>query len=366
LLEVVLRLTDVATRERRAAQERQELLIAELNHRVRNILALIRGLITRSRERAMSLEEFASVVGGRVQALARAHDQITVDNWGPAPLRNLFTTEAGAYLHEKANRVSLDGPDVLLEPPAFSTLALVVHELLTNSAKYGALCDNEGKVRVTWEMSASGRLVIDWQEEGGPPVQAPTRRGFGSTIIERSIPFDLKGEADVQYRFEGVKARFEIPSGYVRRDPHARRAAPAETAHPVGRVLCGAAMVVEDNMIIALDAEALLAELGADTVETASSVADALRRIAERKLAFAIVDVNLGHESSFPVADALMENGVPFAFATGYGKNIDFPERFAHVPVIAKPYALESVASRIEEARAAVNRGASGTSPPRS
>ena len=357
LLEVVLRLTDIATKERKAAQQRQELLIAELNHRVRNILALIRGLISQSKERAMSIEDFASVVGGRIQALARAHDQITTDNWGPASLRALFVAESAAYLNQKAGRVALEGPDVLLEPQAFSTLALVVHELLTNSAKYGALCDSGGKVRVTWLIDDAGKLVVDWQEEGGPPVRVPSRRGFGSTIIERSIPFDLKGEADINYQFDGLKARFSIPAAYVHVDEAKKprvETPVAPSAKPTS--ISGPALVVEDNMIIALDAEAILAKLGAEPIECAASIAQALSIIAEQKLSFALLDVNLGYESSFPIADALMERRVPFVFATGYGKNIEFPDRFKDVPVVTKPYALDVLRPKVEEARELLSR----------
>lgn len=356
LLEVVLRLTDLASKERKAAQQRQELLIAELNHRVRNILALIRGLIMQSKERAMSIEDFASVVGGRVQALARAHDQITVDNWGPAPLRALFAAEASAYLSQKADRIVMTGPEILLEPQAFSTLALVAHELLTNSAKYGALCDSGGKVRVTWDLDASGKLVIDWSEEGGPPVRVPSRRGFGSTIIERSIPFDLKGEADIDYQFDGLKARFSIPAAYVHLDTRhvkARIDAPAAAAPSTApTATLGDVLIVEDNMIIALDAEAILAKLGAKVVETASTVSQAISVITQHPLAFALLDVNLGHESSFPIADVLLERKIPFVFATGYGTNIDFPERFQNVPVVSKPYAADTLLPKIQEALA--------------
>jgi two-component sensor histidine kinase/CheY-like chemotaxis protein len=310
----------------------------------------------------MSLEEFASVVGGRVQALARAHDQITVDNWGPAPLRTLFAAETQAYLNEKADRIALEGPDVLLEPRAFSTLALVVHELLTNSAKYGALCDSVGKVRVKWDLESSGKLAIDWAEEGGPPVQAPTRRGFGTTIIERSIPFDLKGDVDIKYNIEGLRARFEIPPTYVKPGTSETRAkaqavSQAGASVDAGDVkIEGAALIIEDNMIIALDAEATLQRLGAHPVETAPNVSEALRLIEMRPPALAIVDVNLGQESSFPVADVLTARGIPFVFATGYGKNTDFPERFRHVPVVTKPYAADSLFVKIAEALNAENR----------
>jgi light-regulated signal transduction histidine kinase (bacteriophytochrome)/CheY-like chemotaxis protein len=352
LLEVVLRLADAAAQERKASNERQELLIAELNHRVRNILGLIRGLITQGRERAQTLEEFASVIGGRVQALARAHDQITIDNWGPASLRTLFTAETSAYLNAKADRVVLEGPDLLLDPRAFSTLALVVHELLTNSAKYGALADSIGKVAVHWGLTANGQLKIDWQEEGGPPVRAPTRRGFGSTVIERSIPFDLNGEANIQYALAGVKAQFVIPAGFVQIPtvPLTVRAKDAKTYVASGTLVSGRALIVEDNMIIALDAEATLEKLGASIVDVAPSISEALRLIEKVKPDLAILDVNLGNESSFPIADRLMALNVPIVFATGYGKNIDFPERFANVPVVSKPYNADSLAPKIAEA----------------
>ncbi len=148
LLEVILQLADLAAQERQSAQERQELMIAELNHRVRNILSLVRGLVAQSKDSTASAEEFASVLGGRIQALARAHDQITNLNWAPAALKSLVESEAGAYLGSRAGRIRLVGPDVALDPKAFATIALVVHEMMTNSAKYGALADSTGQVEV--------------------------------------------------------------------------------------------------------------------------------------------------------------------------------------------------------------------------
>jgi light-regulated signal transduction histidine kinase (bacteriophytochrome)/CheY-like chemotaxis protein len=355
LLEVILRLADAAAADRKASNERQELLIAELNHRVRNILGLIRGLISQGRESATTIEEFASVIGGRVQALARAHDQITVDNWGPASLRTLFTAETAAYLSAKSNRVLLEGPDVLLDPRAFSTLALVVHELLTNSAKYGALADSVGRVTVNWGVNQNGQLRIGWQEEGGPPVRAPSRRGFGSTVIERSIPYDLRGEAEIKYELAGVKAEFTIPANYVQMPtvPLTRRSDTEPQAQWVsGARLSGRVLVVEDNMIIALDAEATMERLGATMVDVAPNVSEALREIEKGPISFALLDVNLGNESSFPIADRLMALGVPILFATGYGKNIDFPPRFSNVPVVSKPYSTDSLAPKIAEALA--------------
>ena len=339
LLEVILRMTDTAEKERRSAQERQELLIAELNHRVRNILGLIRGLVAQSRGNLASAEEFASVVGGRIQALARAHDQITTTNWGPGSLSELVQAEVSAYTGGANDRVTLSGPSVLLEPQAFSTVALVVHELTTNAMKYGALKDGSGRIDVAWRFDPLDRLVITWRERGGPAVQAPKRRGFGSTIIERSIPFDLKGEADLRYELTGLEARFVLPATYVSRDRGEEiEAEPPREATSDG--VKGRVLVVEDNMLIALDAEDMMMELGADAVETASSVAQAMAIINAQAPDFALLDVNLGSETSVPVAERLAELGVPFVFATGYGTRP--PAEFGdEVGVVSKPYTAE-------------------------
>jgi light-regulated signal transduction histidine kinase (bacteriophytochrome)/CheY-like chemotaxis protein len=342
LLEVILRLTDLTELERQRAQQRQELLIAELNHRVRNILALIRGVIAQSRDSADSVESFTRIVGGRIQALARAHDQITADNWGPASFRTLVTAEAGAYLGGKADRVVVRGAEILIEPEAFTTIALVIHELITNSAKYGALSDSRGSVEIDVEMDAAGSLRLRWAEKGGPAVKAPTRRGFGSTVIERSVIHDLQGEARVDFALAGLRAEFRIPARFVRMPS----GAPAEAQAGVQSELPSGAvprdvLLVEDNLIIALDTEDMLRRLGAHDVRTASSVGEALRQIAERAPEFALLDVNLGSETSFEIATRLQELKVRFAFATGYGEQAAFPEEFADAHKLRKPYTID-------------------------
>ncbi|WP_412759893.1 HWE histidine kinase domain-containing protein [Methylobacterium litchii] len=342
LLEVILRLSDSAERERKEAQERQELLIAELNHRVRNILNLIRGVVTQSRAGAADAATFTALVGDRIQALARAHDQVTSANWGPGSLAELLTVEAAAYLGAKADRVVLDGTDVLLEPQAFTTMALVVHELVTNSAKYGALSDSAGRVNVRWERDAFDALVIHWSESGGPAVTAPRRRGFGSTIIERSIPYELTGEAEIRYALTGLTARFAIPATFIRAaPPRAVRTTKAEERVPFA--LSGTVLVVEDNMIIALEAEEVLTAMGAETVDMAASVREALRLIETSPPDRALLDVNLGSETSVAVATKLAALGIPFAFATGYGESFKVPAELGDVPVVKKPYGADSL-----------------------
>ncbi|OWU76138.1 chemotaxis protein CheY [Marinibacterium profundimaris] len=345
LLEIVLKLADEANASRKRAQQQQELLIAELNHRVRNILNLIQGLVSQGRGDAATIDAYSDVLNARIHALARAHDQLTSKSWTWVPLNFLVETETRAYLNAQSDRVRLTGDTIDLSPAAFTTMALVIHELVTNSAKYGALSDSSGTVDLSVTLDRDGAALLHWQERGGPPVQPPKRRGFGTTIIERSVPFELKGEADVDFLVSGLQARFRLPEAVVK--PAELAPEPAEApvhVRPRSEVrLEGEALVVEDNMIIALDASDGLTDLGAERVHTAASVAQALAILDQVPIRFALVDVNLGSENSLPVAEACAARGIPFAMATGYGENEDLLADYPPAPVLRKPYDVEHV-----------------------
>jgi two-component sensor histidine kinase/CheY-like chemotaxis protein len=348
LIEVVLRMSADLTRERARAAQAQDLLIAELNHRVRNILGLIRALVAQSQAEALSVPGFAAIIGGRIAALATAHDNITARNWGPASLIRLIEAELAPYGGADRARFRLTGDDVLVTPEAYTILALVVHELATNSAKYGSLSARAGSVEVSLARTAFGDLALRWREAGGPPVTAPTRQGFGSTIITRSIPHDLQGEADVRYRLAGVEADFLIPARYLAvAEPGARPVpAPLPEAHrgpAVAALQPARVLVVEDSIIIALDTEENLRRLGVGDVRLESSVSAALAAIAEQRPDFAIIDFNLGGESSEPIAAALRNAGVRFVLATGYAEAADGFERMGAAAVLRKPYGMTEI-----------------------
>lgn len=346
LLEVVLRLTEVASEERRRAGEQQKLLIAELNHRVRNILALIRALIGQTNREVGSVSDFVGTLDSRVQSLARAHDQLTAEQWGPGRLKDLIATEASAYLSGGANSIVCDGPDVAISPTAFTVMALVIHELTTNAAKYGALSDS-GTVNVRWRIDPTGSLAIDWEESGGPAVMPPKRRGFGTTIIHQSIPHELGGEAEVDFRTAGMRAHFVLPgrhvAGVVEGDDgkNERKPSPeSETPMIAGRNI----LLLEDSALIALDAEDKLRDLGAREVTLAASNNAAAAALDSGMVELAMLDFNLGKENSLPTATRLMNEGIPFVFASGYGGDDTIPEQFADIPVILKPYASQQIA----------------------
>jgi light-regulated signal transduction histidine kinase (bacteriophytochrome) len=353
LIEVVLRLADEATAQRQQANARQELLIAELNHRVRNILGVIRGLIRQSQPEEGVVQDFVKVVDGRIHALARAHNQITDDHWGPAPLEALIEAEAAAFAADKESSIVSQGPSILLNPQAYSTMALVVHELVTNSTKYGSLLGH-GEVHIDWHLDNSGDLKFQWTESGGPPVKRPRRKGFGTTIIERSVPYDLGGTAEIHYDRDGVKARFCIPARHVseRKDftgkkirlPHVHA---HEAVHFAPNFLAGkSVLLVEDSLIIALDAEDILVRFGA-TITTASTTDAAHDLLDELRPDFAILDINLGDQTSIGVANRLLDMGVPYFFASGYGEQAQLPMEHRSRMVVQKPYTTANIGRAI-------------------
>ncbi|WP_260482164.1 HWE histidine kinase domain-containing protein [Sphingomicrobium flavum] len=360
LIEVVLRMSDEANAERKAASDRQELLIAELNHRVRNILSLIRGLIRQSKPAdGTSIEDFVQLIDGRVHALARAHNQITDQVWGPARFRQLIDAEVAAFLDKQKDRVECHGDPVLLKPQAYSTMALVIHELVTNSAKYGSLSDS-GRVDISWQIDNSGNLNIEWVESGGPPVSTPGRKGFGTTIISHSVPYDLGGQTELDYHPQGLRAHFTIPAKHVAK-PEDERAEPQRAPisssrpgkrdHEVNRSLLKGqnVLLVEDSLIIALDAEDIVSKLGAEKVQTAANVEQALALIDDHQFEFAMLDINLGDRNSFAIANVLDDKAINFVFATGYGEQATIPERHKSRMVLQKPYTLETVERRLTE-----------------
>ena len=360
LIEVVLRLADEASIERKAASERQELLIAELNHRVRNILSLIRGLIRQSKPgEGSSMEDFVATIDGRIHSLARAHNQITDDHWGPAPLCSLIDAELAAYVSSDRERVRTSGPPICLNPQAYSTMALVVHELATNSAKYGSLSATGGDIDFSWHRNDDGDLILDWRESGGPPVKPPTRKGFGSTIIEHSVPYDLGGKAKIHFEEAGFSASFCVPAHHVVEvselaEPRARSLRSAQVAtSPVDAdpvLLAGKrVLLVEDSLIIALDADDILRRLGAADVFTDGTVRGSIGLLESEPPDLAILDINLGDHNSFPIADRLLELGIPFMFATGYGEQAKLPDEHRGRTVLQKPYTLATMIRRLRE-----------------
>jgi two-component system CheB/CheR fusion protein len=196
------------------AEERQRLLVAELNHRVKNILAVIASMAAQMARRCTSVPEFAEGFIGRIHGLAKTHDILSAKEWSDVDLGELLQAELDAFVLE-SSRSTLRGPAVGLRPRVATTLGIVIHELATNAVKYGAFANRGGELSIEWsfEDQEHGRaLVLRWTEAGGPPVQPPERTGLGSELIKRSLAFELGGQAVVEYRPQGVVATLTIPA----------------------------------------------------------------------------------------------------------------------------------------------------------
>lgn len=350
LRDVVLRHSEATTEERKRTEIRRKLVNEELNHRVKNILALAKSIVEQSRVSATDVKSYASAVAGRLQALSFAHDQITREGAG-GDLRRLIESEVAAYGGVRGERAIVSGPAVQLDSRAYSSLALVIHELATNAAKYGALSNASGAVDITWTLSSKGDCIITWEERGGPLIESQGSPGFGSTLIERVVPFDLGGRTEIAYLREGARARLVVPARHVLEGEAAGEATPADVA-PAGRPdhakLTGMrVLLVEDQVLIALDAESCLKALGAAQVVIAPTSEHALNQINAVRPDLAILDVNLGDHTSASVAELLRNLGVPFVFATGYGDTVMIPESLRGAPMVRKPYADTTLAQAI-------------------
>jgi two-component sensor histidine kinase len=203
--------------ERQRTHERQALLIRELHHRVKNTLATVQALVGATARSAKSVDEFYHSFVARIVALANTHTMLTEDYWQTASLGEILQAELGPYQSEAEARVMLDGPVIQMPADLAVPLGMAIHELSTNAAKYGSLSVPEGKLQVHWniqEQEGVRKLLLDWTEVGGPPVEEPSRRGFGSTLIRRILTTQC--HADIQYEFDPIGVRFHLEAPLVR------------------------------------------------------------------------------------------------------------------------------------------------------
>jgi two-component sensor histidine kinase len=208
---LVVLLTETLLLHRRYEQH-QRRLIAELDHRVKNVLAQVDGLVNSTGEGSRSIKDFMRSVGGRIQSMAAAHTLLSECSWHNVALHNLVLTELAPYATD--TNIKITGSDVMLSSAETQALAKVLHELATNAAKYGALSIPRGEVSVSWDRRPNGQkaaLILDWRELGGPPVASKIQSSYGTDLIRNLIPHELGGRVDLAFVKEGVNCRIEFP-----------------------------------------------------------------------------------------------------------------------------------------------------------
>ncbi|AWN51489.1 PAS domain S-box protein [Methylobacterium sp. 17Sr1-1] len=357
----ILRIGGIAedVTEAKLAAEHTAVLLAELQHRVRNIMAMIRSVTRRTGERAASVPDYAELLMGRLLALARVQGLLTRAANVSVGIAGLVHDEVSVQAQHEG-QYDLAGPDVALSPKAAEVLTLAVHELATNALKYGALSVADGKVTVRWsvvEKRNSPWLVFDWTEEGAPeppqPTQdAPRRRGFGSELIEARIPYELRGRGKVTIEPGGARCHLEFPLK--------EGASILETGAPQRMTVYGGALdmtggpdltgrrvlVVEDDFYLATDAARALEGAGAEIVGPCASEEAARAELDEQRPDAVVVDINLGPGPSFKLAETLKDRGIPFVFTTGYDAEV-IPAEFAGVERLEKPFQLRQIVGAV-------------------
>jgi len=368
LFEVVLQLRAVSDIERDRQRRQGELLIAELNHRVKNILALVQSITRQTRDDCLSVDQYADALERRITALATMHDTVGANGLQWADLETMLLRGLRPFGHDDEQRIVIDGDACRLRGDIAPILGLVFHEMATNSAKHGALSTSGGRLGVVWTSDAGG-LLIAWRESGGPRVTPPVRSGFGRSLIEGAIAYECEGEARMRFLPTGLEVDLWLPAASVSFESgaetagagdtlsdmpvpdapsdHAGSTLPAPSVSPPPGVSSGArvrrALVVEDNLLIVNDARHMLVALGYRDVDAAPSVRRALELLRDNYYDLALVDINLRDESGFGAAAALRGRGIPIVFCTGYDIATALSEPFIGTPILGKPLTLEAL-----------------------
>ena len=322
--------------ERKRAEERQILLAEEVDHRARNVVAVVQSIMRLTR--ADTIDDYIGALDGRIGALSNAHRLLASSRWEGADLNRLVDEEFAPYRAGGKERVCVRGPVVVLPPATAQTIALALHELATNAAKYGVLSREAGHVDLTWRLS-DGRLELSWKESNGPQIVAPSRRGYGSRAIVAGIERQLGGIVKFDWQSNGLSCTLSVPH-----DPskESLKRVPIDLSQAEGALAQDAdpndkrVLLVEDEPLVSMMLADMLAAFGHKVDGPYNRFSDAMLAAKSNNLQAGILDVNLGGEKTYAVADILANRKIPFAFVTGYGPDTIVSE-FSHAPVLQKP-----------------------------
>jgi two-component sensor histidine kinase len=341
------------------------MLVRELDHRARNLLAVVQSVLHLSR--ASTTPEFIAAVDGRIRALSRTHTMLSETRWRGVELGRIVEEEIAPFAAGQSKQVMAAGPEVSLPPPTAQSLALALHELVTNAVKHGALSVPDGRLSLGWEIEPQA-LIMRWAETGGPATQEPTRRGFGTKVIAAGIEQQLGGRANFEWRREGLLCTLTIPRKKIEKTERFVAAADGierpEAAVPPSLSIAGnRILAVEDEPLVAAMLGNALTELGFVVIGPIGTIAPALQSARTDAIDGAILDLNLGGEPIYPVADALTARGIPFVFLTGY-RSDGIDRRYAHVPALQKPIDPEALRYIFTSKRAGQHGLAGGPAVP--
>jgi signal transduction histidine kinase len=344
-------------RLQRNSEQRQAMLASELQHRVHNIIAIIRTIAARTARSATSVDEYAQLMSGRLLAMARTQALLAEMVNEGIDIATLVREELSAQVQE-GNDYDVEGPTVAISPKAAEVLSLAIHELATNALKYGAFSEPNGKVFIRWlvgHRNGEPWLSFCWSEVGAHPIphRASSRRGFGTELIERRIPYELQGVGRLIFDKGSAQCEIEFPlrdgtSVLETQLPCHVAVSGSATEINRGMDLAGfSVLIVEDDFYLAADLERELRGRGASIDGPFSSEDLALEYLKTHKPDAALLDINFGHGPSFQVAQILRARHVPLIFVTGY-QQTRMPADFAETVRLQKPVDVKTISRAVE------------------
>jgi PAS domain S-box-containing protein len=345
--------TDVT--ERKKNEECIALLMREVNHRSKNLLALVQAIARQTKAPGDFLNRFDE----RLQALAAGDDLLIKNEWRGVNLAELARSQLAHVIDPVDARIELSGPPILVSASTAQTLGMALHELATNAGKYGALSNHTGRVELFWNVKdgtpSGGLFTIDWRESGGPPVTEPSHSGFGSSVIRNMVEYNLNAEVRLDFFPAGVEWRLQCPLAVVvgAKQPAARATSgmggDGEPRGGPARVL-----VVEDEPLVADEISRILGDAGFEVVGPAGRVEKAFHLLNNVGCDAAVLDMQLDGETSELIARVLAARGTPFVTVSGYYQD-QRPRGFEEATFLAKPLQSELL---IEHVRRCIDRRA--------
>jgi PAS domain S-box-containing protein len=322
----------------RESKKRLQVVLGEVNHRAKNMLAVVQSIARQTV--AASSQEFLERFSERVQALATNQDLLVKADWKGVKLDKLVRKQLAHFQDLIGSRIELNGPPLLISASAAQTLGMAIHELSTNAGKYGALVLDQGRIAIGWGLERDGAggetFTMSWHEQGGPPVSPPTRYGFGSTVICALAESNLDAKVDLDFLATGLNWRLRCKAAGVIEGTRSPPAAEVRSKLNVPSSSRPKVLVVEDDALVAMEIAHVLKKAGFDLLGPARAVAQALSLIEENGCDAAVLDINLGGETSEPVARKLWANGTRFVTLSGYSRG-QHPPVLDGATALAKP-----------------------------
>lgn len=354
--------------ERKAAEDRQRLLTAELDHRVRNTLAAIQSLVTLSARSNQSKEDYTLALQGRIDAYTRIYGLLGTMQWQCVDLHQLVDGIVRTFGSTIAARFQVEGENLYLNPSAGISVNLILHELATNAVRYGAASSANGLVSLSWAVRDDS-FVLSWRESDGPAMPPQIRAGFGTRLIRQLLAKDLRATFQLEYPPGGAVMMAAMPLKRLEverttgefldtRSAGNRAKAPDRAAVDLAQTRI---LLVEDDPLIGLEFQTALTEAGVEAVGPMPDLHRSLAAIMSegRRFDAVILDVNLRGESTFPLAQLLSERGIPYMFVSGYDLETALPSELRMAPKLQKPVSGMQLLAAVRNLIAAAPTGRS-------